>query len=202
MYSKFCRTTIFGTKPYSAHAMGILQYLRSESVYGIIKAIGEKWIMILRKASGLRRSPHHQLTEQEIVEIKTDILAIGADEQAFIFNMGTHTSYSDDLDKILIRDDIFPDTEYSIHPRDMMSVRAVLAHEYYGHRFNRGTMLTKGSWNDEFSASYLAAKNTPGLTEQDRMFLILDALERAKEAGVRVSWNGFMRRVIYGIDNK
>jgi len=32
---------------------------------------------------------------------------------------------------------------------------------------------------------------------QDRMFLVLDAMERAKEAGVRIRWNSFMRRVVY-----
>ena len=79
-----------------------------------------------------------------------------------------------------------------------MSVRAVLAHEYYGHRAFRGTNLSQGSWNDEFRASYMAAKTAPGLSKEDRRLLVLDALERAKSAGVSVRYNNFIRGVLYG----
>jgi hypothetical protein len=68
------------------------------------------------------------------------------------------------------------------------------------HRSNRYTTLPNGTWQDEFRASYLAAKNAPGLIEQDRKFLVLDAIERANEAGVTIRLNRFMRRTIYGID--
>ena len=156
--------------------------------------------MLERKARGLRKSPHHLLTKQEIEMLKTDIIAIEADITKFMFNKGTHTGYSDILDEILVRGDVFPDDLYSSHPRDMLSARAVLAHEYYGHRAYKGTSLPEGSWNDEFRASYMAAHSAPGLTEQDRMLLILDAMERAKEAGVTICWNNFMRRVVYGTD--
>ena len=99
-----------------------------------------------------------------------------------------------------MRGDVLPDAVYSVHPRDMMSVRAVLAHEYYGHRPNRGTLLQKGSWNDEFRASYMASRNAPGISDQDRIFLVLDAMERAKDAGITIRWNSYMRRVVYGGD--
>ena len=79
-----------------------------------------------------------------------------------------------------------------------MSQRAVLAHEYYGHRANRGTILPKGSWNDEFRASYMAEKNCPNLSEEDRRYLILDALERAKENGISIKHNDFIRGCLYG----
>jgi hypothetical protein len=79
-----------------------------------------------------------------------------------------------------------------------MSERAVLAHEYYGHRAYRDTDLQDGSWNDEFRASYMAAKNTPNLNEEDRQYLILDAVERAKEAGVTITYNELMRRILHG----
>ena len=78
-----------------------------------------------------------------------------------------------------------------------MSARAVIAHEYYGHRAYRGTKLLHGSWNDEFRASYMAAKNAPNLSAEDRRYLILDALERAKEAGISIKTNDFIRRVLY-----
>ncbi len=147
--------------------------------------------------NGQRRSAFHILTEDEIEIVKNDICAIGADERIFRFNMGTRTSYVDVLDIIQIKGDAFPDVN-SIHPRDLMSSRAVIAHEYYGHRAYRNTILKDGSWNDEFRASYMAAKNAPNLSEIDRRYLMLDAIERAKESGVSIKYNDFMRRIIYG----
>ena len=79
-----------------------------------------------------------------------------------------------------------------------MSERAVLAHEYYGHRTNRDSFLKPGAWNDEFRASYFAARDCPNLSDEDRRYLVLDAVERAKEAGVAINYNDFMRRVVYG----
>ncbi|WP_160680438.1 hypothetical protein [Clostridium sp. C8-1-8] len=79
-----------------------------------------------------------------------------------------------------------------------MSERAVLAHEYYGHAANRGTTAGVGSWNDEFRASYMAAKNAPNLSEIDRYHLIQDAISRAQEAGVSIRPNEFMRGILYG----
>ena len=101
------------------------------------------------------------------------------------------------LDEIRVRGDILPDKN-SLHPRDLMSTRAALAHEYYGHRAYRGTKLKRNAWNDEFRASYMAAKNTPNLSAEDRKYLVLDALERAKEKGVTIKHNDFIRRILYG----
>lgn len=151
-------------------------------------------------ANGLRKPPTYVLSDKEIESLKTDIEAIGADENIFKFNAGRQTAYDEVLDEIRVRGDVLPDTN-SLHPRDLMSSRAVLAHEYYGHRAYRGTKLTKGSWNDEFRASYMAAKNTPNLTDEDRRYLVLDALERAKESGVSIRNNDFIRRILYGDKN-
>ena len=150
-------------------------------------------------AYGLRRSPHHLLTDEEIEKLKEDIKAIRADIIVFKFNKGSQTSYSDLLDEVHVRGDVLPEL-VSIHPRGLMSPRAVLAHEYYGHRPYRNieNELSPGSWNDEFRASYMAAKNTPGLSREDRRYLVLDALERAKSAGVTIINNSFIRRILYG----
>ncbi|MCL1999053.1 MAG: hypothetical protein FWG65_09840 [Turicibacter sp.] len=150
-----------------------------------------------RTVSGLRRSPFTTLTDEEIEHLSAEIRTIGADESVFMFNNGDKTSYVDAIDVINVRYDVFPNTN-STHPRDLMSQRAVLAHEYFGHRVNRGTKLQSGSWNDEFRASYQAAKNTPNLSAEDRRYLVLDAMERAKESGVSIRPNNFMRRIIYG----
>ncbi len=147
--------------------------------------------------NGLRTAPGHILTEKEILSLKSDIANIGAEESVFRFNTGRRTGYDDMLDEIRVCGDVLPD-EKSTHPRDKMSQRAVLAHEYYGHREFKGTTLPIGSWNDEFRASYTAAKNCPNLSDEDRVYLILDAVERAKEAGVSIRYNDFMRRILYG----
>jgi NurA-like 5'-3' nuclease len=99
-------------------------------------------------------------------------------------------------DIILVRGDVNPIAD-SLHPRSAMSSKAALGHEL-GHAAHRGTKLHIGAWNDEFRASYWAAKNLPHLSEQDRIHLILDAMERAKEAGVSISPNALMRKILYG----
>ncbi len=167
----------------------------------------------LHSASGNRRSPMYKLTMDDIEYIKGEIRAIGADPDEFVFNSdfarGTCFLASDG--KIHIKGNVFPDRS-SQHPRDLLSVRAVLAHEYYGHRPFREQYLKEDSddspdaiskimartWSDEFRASYFAAKNSPGLSREDRLLLIRDSLSRAEEAGITIVFNQFIRRVLYG----
>jgi hypothetical protein len=59
--------------------------------------------------------------------------------------------------------------------------------------------LEPGMWNDEFRASYWAAKNLKALSPEERVDLILDAIERAREGGVPLKWNGFMRGIVHGL---
>lgn len=163
-------------------------------------------------AAGNRRSPFYILSDEDIAAIKQDIAAIEADEKEFVFNSVSvrGTCFLARDGKVHIKGNVFPD-EHSDHPRDKMSVRAVLAHEYYGHRPNRQQYLIEDSvtsdeerdrlaslmWADEFRASYMAAKNAPGLTDEDRQYLIMDAISRAQEAGVSIRYNDYMRRVLY-----
>jgi hypothetical protein len=168
---------------------------------GIIGNKGVNTMENERTAAGLRRSKFHVLTDDEINSLKDDIKAIDADVSIFRFNKGSSTSYRPDLDIINVKGNVLPDLESS-HPRDKMSARAVLAHEYYGHRAYRDTKLPKDSWNDEFRASYFAAKNAPNLSDEDRMYLIADAVQRAKDAGVSIKYNELMRRYLYGIEQR
>lgn len=154
-----------------------------------------------KMAYGLRKSPKIKLSDNDKSLILNEITAINADPDVFVFRDGFGSGYSDSRDIIFISSNIFPSNDGSLHPRDLMSERAVLAHEYYGHRTHRGTALEKGSWNDEFRASYTAAKICPNLTDEDRRYLILDAIERAKEAGINIRYNDFIRRVLYGKEN-
>ena len=148
-------------------------------------------------AGGGRRGINHRLTSEEIRQVRQAIADIRADISVFDFDESTPTGYDDEWDRVYVSGNVMPDLT-SNHPRDRMSARAVLAHEYYGHRTFRGTKATKNSWNDEFHASYTAALNAPGLTDDERRDLMLDAQERAKEAGVSIRPNAAMRRILYG----
>jgi hypothetical protein len=112
------------------------------------------------------------------------------------FNQGRQTGYIDELDIINVRGDVLP-IEDALHPRSSMSSRAVLAHER-GHQTYQNTSVAPGAWNDEFRASYWAAKNAPSLTQAERVDLLNDAMMRAREAGVPIRLNQFMRETLYG----
>lgn len=148
-------------------------------------------------AGGGRRGKNHRLSEEEIRQVRQAIVDIQADENVFDFDEKRYTGYLDEFDKIIISGNVMPDLT-SDHPRDRMSMRATLAHEYYGHRAFRNTKAARNSWNDEFRASYTAAITAPGLDDDERRDLMLDALERAKEAGVSIQLNSVMRRLLYG----
>ena len=79
-----------------------------------------------------------------------------------------------------------------------MSPRAVLAHEYYGHLMNYPSEYDIGDWRDEYKASRDAALNAPGLSEKERQDLMVDAYDRAVEAGVTLEHDEEARRIIYG----
>ena len=64
--------------------------------------------------------------------------------------------------------------------------------------YNGNRNPVPGAWNDEFRVSYNAALNSPNLGEMNRMYLMLDALERAKEAGVSIKITDTIRSILYG----
>ena len=55
-----------------------------------------------------------------------------------------------------------------------------------------------GDWRDEFNASYHAAIDAPNLSDEDRARLMIDAYDRAKEAGQNLEYDKIARRLIYG----
>jgi len=161
----------------------------------------EAAISLQRDVNGARKSPFYVLTDADIAKLIDDIRAIEADENAFVFNcdLVRGTGYIDAMDIIAVRGNVFPDTTSgSRHPRDIMSPRAVLAHEYYGHRASRGTEFPQGHWEDEYRASRMAAEITPNLTDEERRYLVSDAMERKREAGIVPGIDDFMRGILYG----
>lgn len=164
-------------------------------------------------ANGMRDMSRTPLTNKEIEYVKSEIQRIEADESLFVFNDADHihssTCYNFIEDRIYVTRNVFPDTKYgSVHPRDLMSVGAVLAHEYYGHRIYRDEYIsdykqspdfhTTELWQDECRASITAAKLAPNLTEKDKSNLIMDAIYRAQEYNHRIEMDDFMKEVIYG----
>ena len=164
-------------------------------------------------ANGMRDTSGTPLTEEEIAFVKEEIRRIQADESIFVFNDPEHmkgsTCYNYDEDLVYVTRNVFPDKRYaSAHPRDVMSVGAVLAHEYYGHRAYRQEYLedlkkeknyhTTPIWRDECRASLTAAHNAPGLNAFDRRDLVMDAVFRAQEFGQMIEMNDFMKEAVYG----
>jgi hypothetical protein len=121
-----------------------------------------------RTSGGHRRSPYEVLTPEEITKLTEEFKELGGNPDKLRFNKGAQTSYADDLDKVNVRGDVNPlEGEGINHPRSTMTTKAVLAHEL-GHQAHRGTKVPIGAWNDEFRASYWAAKNLPNLTLGNR----------------------------------
>jgi hypothetical protein len=153
-----------------------------------VKALYVECVATKRNKDGRRYNRHHFLTEDEIeiVLYMADSIGIPAyDEDVLIFNEYEKTAYHGDYgddDFVAIAGDIFPDLD-SDHPTDLLTIKAVLAHEWYGHRSFKGTHLPPGHWMDECRASYYASIITPNLDDNERRGLILDAKERIKKAG-------------------
>ena len=81
----------------------------------------------------------------------------------------------------------------------IMSSKAVLAHEYYDH-YKNDPPEYNGDWRDEFRASYDAAVNAPNLSDEERKDLMIDAYDRAREAGPPEEYDNNARRIIYGYE--
>lgn len=186
---------------YKEHGMSYEEWKQRNSVAkpGENDIIKSRNISERRMANGLRTSPYHILSDEEIKSVKKAAKELNIPENILRFNQGNQTGFSDRKEIINIRGDILPDKS-SNNLRDILSSKAVLAHEYYGHYKNHPSQFRVGDWRDEFRASYCAALNAPNLSAEERRMLMLDAYDRAREAGVSVRYNKKARRLIYGYD--
>ncbi len=148
-------------------------------------------------AMSLRQPPARILNSDEIDSLLMDAQDIGIDKSVLRFNKGNRTGFVDERNLINVRGDVLPDPN-GITARDRMSQKAVLAHEYYGHYMNYPSPYPIGDWRDEFKASYDAAIKTPNLSDEERRDLMIDAYDRAKEAGEFNGYDATARRIIYG----
>ncbi|WP_457447671.1 hypothetical protein [Roseateles sp. P5_E4] len=146
--------------------------------------------------SPLRGERDRILTPDEIAHVTEQWTSIGGDPRVLRFNEGPFTGASD-RGVVYIRGDVFPTLSDSVHPTANLSVRETLAHEM-GHMEYIDTRVAAGAWNDEFRASYWAARNVPTLTEVEQANLVRDAMQRAQDAGVAVKMSPTIRKMLYG----
>lgn len=147
-------------------------------------------------ANGARGGNRRALTSSEVKEVKAAANELSIPTELLTFD-SRPTGYSTISKKINVGGDVFPDEE-STNNRDRLSVKAVLAHEYYGHAAFPDSSYPIGHWADEFRASYHAALNAPGLSDEERASLMVDAYQRASEAGVKVRYTKSYRKLVYG----
>ena len=146
-----------------------------------------------------RKSAYEELTPEQIESLKEDIRSIGADLSRFSFNTGRQTGLDELNGLIHVRGDVYPDLT-NTSARSTMSTKAVLAHEYYGHLRFMPSEYDLGDWRDEMRASYIAVRTAPGLTQKDRADLIVDAYDRAREAGFDFEYSKWAKGVLFGYD--
>lgn len=149
-------------------------------------------------ANGPRRGRLTNVNEEEEKHIRQVADEISVPQEVLSFNTGSTTSFDELAGKINIRGDIFP-ADYAVNPESILDEKCALAHEYYGHMKHHPSNFDPGDWRDEFRASYRAAIDTPNLDDAERRLLMIDAYERASNAGVSVTYNDMARRMIYGI---
>jgi hypothetical protein len=150
--------------------------------------------------TGYRRSPFIDLSPEEVDQIKREFSEIGGDPTTLRFNTGGSTGYLDGDREIQVSGDVFPSGPPDpLQPNGTMTSRAVLAHELGHHHYDVGEdhpdYLPPGVPEDEMRASRWAAEHVPGLTDEERRFLILDAQNR----GAPLPSDPFVRRMLYGI---
>ena len=139
---------------------------------------------------GLRRASR-SISDEEVEFIYQEINRINANLSVFSIDKTgrAKTAYREVSDTIVVGSNVFPDLENPSNMTDKLSVACVLAHEYYGHRSLRDEYLkeetdTTNTALDEFKASFLAYKNTPNLTDEEREMLLYQAYETAKSGNL------------------
>jgi hypothetical protein len=173
---------------------------RAEAVATSRAAVIERSAAPRGARAGYRRSPFIDLSPEEIEQIKREFREIGGDPTMLRFNTGGSTGYLDGDREIQVSGDVFPSGPPDpLQPNGTMTSRAALAHELGHHHYDVGEdhpdYLPPGVPEDEMRASRWAAEHVPGLSDEERRFLVLDAQNR----GAPLPSDHFVRRMLYGI---
>ena len=135
---------------------------------------------MLRVATGGRRN-EHELTENEIAEVKAYAVSLGMPEDRIYYVNYDFTGYGAAFDLLRIGTDVYPCEKRQKEANSNVSMHGAIAHEIIGHR--AAALAGKTHTNDvleEAQASIRAAKFTPGLTSSERITLYRDALTRLR----------------------
>jgi len=122
-----------------------------------------------------------KLTFNEIQDIKSQIMLIEADMNRFAFNDGRGIGFDDDTGIISINKAVFKE-QSEVLPEYRLSIRGILAHEYWGHLMNHPSPHEPNTPEDECWADDSAARRSPGLTAEDKTILFRRALKYAQIA--------------------
>lgn len=139
---------------------------------------------IMKVNTGGRRN-ETPLTEAQIKENIDYAVELGMDEERIRYGDEYFTAYGSNFDTLLIGTDVYPSANGKT-ANERLSNKAAIAHEIVGHReaVMRGSNLKlTDEVLDEAQASIRAARFATGLSLEDRVMLICDAIERLKNDG-------------------
>ena len=122
-----------------------------------------------------------KLSEEEIAFLKEQIIAIGADLERFRFNERSGVCFVDHEALIYVNKEILslPGKQ---PPAYDLSIRGILAHEYWGHLANHPSPFEPDSDEDESWADDSAARKSKGLSDKDRAILFRRSLAYMQRA--------------------
>jgi hypothetical protein len=117
-------------------------------------------------------------------------LGMPADRISVSANMNTSYSRLFSREQLYIGTDVMPATTPGLGPNSYISMRGSLAHELVGHRAAALAGRGLSGWAEEAQASMRAAALAPGLTFEERMILVRDAMARAGNQGASLRSGG------------
>lgn len=133
---------------------------------------------------GLRNE--EPLTEEQKDEAKAYAVALGMPEKNIDIVDG-ETGYLSGFDLLAIGTDVLPLGERSKNPNSNISLKGAIAHEVIGHR----EAAIKGVAQpvrllEDVQASIRAARFAPDLSQQERMVLLKDAMNRLRREKIKL----------------
>lgn len=154
---------------------------------------------------GLRTLSENKLSEEEMSEVIKAAESLDIPKTVLVFNdeqtiMGVDgTGYRRDEDMIYITRDIFPDkSKQPLHARDLLSVRCMLAIEYYGRRkFCKKAPQVTMTWKDEVAIIVDTARFAPSLTDYERSIAYQYAGTVADEHGYALIRDAYGNSLFY-----
>jgi hypothetical protein len=163
--------------------------IKAPNTLNSLGALPEVESSIARQVStgGLRNEiPLTKTQKTEALEYAKK-LGIAKEDIVFTENMNTSYKLLFGKERMYIGTDVLPATRQGLKANSRVSMKGAIAHELEGHRVAELAGKTNTSeLLEEVQASIRAARFAPDLTNQERVTLIRDALERLQKAGLKI----------------